>query len=85
MLRCIAASPEFLCGWSSSDAFRAGQYAAGGEPLGESFTARTLVCGQRQGRPISQSIHYRLRQISFRGADGQSLMKAADIWTVRTW
>jgi hypothetical protein len=29
-----------------------------------------------------RSIHYLQRQISFRGADGQSLMEAVDIWTV---
>jgi hypothetical protein len=29
-----------------------------------------------------RSIHYRPRQISFRGADGQSLLEAVDIWTV---
>jgi hypothetical protein len=29
-----------------------------------------------------RSIHYRPRQVSFRGADGQSLMEASDMWTV---
>jgi hypothetical protein len=29
-----------------------------------------------------RSIHYRPRQISFRGADGQPLMEASDMWTV---
>lgn len=29
-----------------------------------------------------RSVHYLRRQVSFRGADGQSLMEAAGIWTV---
>jgi hypothetical protein len=29
-----------------------------------------------------RSIHYRPRQVSFRGADGRSLMEASDMWTV---
>jgi hypothetical protein len=29
-----------------------------------------------------RSIHYRPRQVSFRGADGQPLMEASDMWTV---
>jgi hypothetical protein len=41
-------------------------------PLGKKEAFRTEI----------RSIHYRPKQISFRGADGQSLMEAVDIWTV---
>jgi hypothetical protein len=39
--------------------------------------------GQKQAvRSEIRSIHYRPTQISFRGADGQSLLEAVKIWTV---
>ena len=45
-------------------------------PLGKTEALRSEI----------RSIHYRPSQITFRGADGQPLMEASDLWTVvRTW
>ena len=41
-------------------------------PIGKKVAVRSEI----------RSIHYRVRQVTFRGADGQPLMEISDMWTL---